>query len=154
LAATEGGGSIMESEKGSAGKVVIGVIGEDVHVVGIRILEHALKNSGFSVISLGAQVSQEEFINAAIETNADAIFISSFSGHAELLTQSFRDKCMESGLANIIMYIGGNLVLAEKPWQEVESMFKNLGFNRIYPPGSSSTQAIEDLKNDLSLIRR
>jgi methylaspartate mutase sigma subunit len=144
----------MKSEKGSAGKVVIGVIGEDVHVVGIRILEHALKKFGFSVVSLGAQVSQEEFINAAVETSADAIFVSSFSGHAELLTQSFRDKCIESGLSSIILYIGGNLVLAEKPWQEVASTFKNLGFNRIYPPGSSPTQAIEDLKNDLTLIRR
>ena len=72
----------MTNEKGSKRTVVTGVIGEDVHVVGIRILEYALGEAGFKVIPLGSQVSQKEFIDAAIETNADAILISSLSGHA------------------------------------------------------------------------
>jgi methylaspartate mutase sigma subunit len=62
--------------------VVTGVIGEDVHVVGIRILEYALGEAGFKVVALGSQVSQKEFIDAAVETDADAILISSLSGHA------------------------------------------------------------------------
>ncbi|MFP3975840.1 MAG: methylaspartate mutase subunit S, partial [Dehalococcoidia bacterium] len=125
-----------------------------VHVVGIRILENAFRDEGFEVHSLGAQVSQEEFINAAIETNADAILISSFSGHAESLVQSFRDKCVEAGLSDIILYIGGSLLLAEKPWEEVESKFKELGFDRVYPPGTLPATAVEDLKTDISLRRR
>ena len=40
------------------GTVVLGVIGEDVHIVGARILEYALSDYGFKVVSLGAQVSQ------------------------------------------------------------------------------------------------
>ena len=83
----------MDALNKSKGNIVTGVIGEDVHIVGIRIIEHALNDAGFKVNSLGAQVSQEEFLNAALETNADAILISSFSGHAELLVRSFRDKC-------------------------------------------------------------
>jgi methylaspartate mutase sigma subunit len=143
----------MKSDKSPVGKVVIGVIGEDVHVVGIRILEHALKDAGFTVVSLGAQVSQEEYINAAVETNADAIFVSSFSGHAESLAQSFRDKCIEAGLNSIMLYIGGYLAIAEKAWPEVESRFKAMGFTRVYPPGSSATQAVEDLKIDITQRR-
>jgi methylaspartate mutase sigma subunit len=50
------------------GTLVTGVIGDDVHVVGIRLLDHALKHAGFKVEALGVQISQEEFINAAIET--------------------------------------------------------------------------------------
>ena len=43
-------------------KIVIGVIGADVHAVGNRILEHAFTSAGFDVTNLGVMVSQEEFI--------------------------------------------------------------------------------------------
>ena len=136
------------------GTAVTGVIGEDVHIVGIRIIERALIDAGIKVSSLGAQVSQEEFINAALETNADAILVSSFSGHAEILVRSFRDKCIEAGLDNIILYIGGSLLLSEENWDQVEKKFKELGFDRVYPPGTSPTRAVEDLKTDISHRRR
>jgi methylaspartate mutase sigma subunit len=144
----------VEGNKKLEGTVVTGVIGEDVHIVGIRILEHALRNAGVKVVSLGAQVSQEEFINAAAEANADAIFVSSFSGHAESLAPRLREKCTEAGLSDIILYIGGYLLIGERPWQETEKTFKKLGFDRVYPPGISPTKAIEDLKVDASLRRR
>ena len=63
----------MSDNKTFKGTVVTGVIGEDVHVVGVRILEFALGEAGFKVIPLGSQVSQKEFIGGAIESNADAI---------------------------------------------------------------------------------
>ena len=144
----------MGADNKLAGNIVTGVIGEDVHVVGIRIIEHALNDAGFKVNSLGAQVSQEEFINAALETNADAILVSSFSGHAEHLARSFRNKCTEAGLDDIILYIGGSLLLREERWEEVEKKFKELGFDKVYPPGTSPTRVIEDLKIDISQLGR
>jgi methylaspartate mutase sigma subunit len=67
----------MDATKGT---LVTGVIGEDVHIMGIRIVEHALRDAGFRIVSLGAQVSQEQYIEAAVETNADAILVSSLGG--------------------------------------------------------------------------
>jgi methylaspartate mutase sigma subunit len=136
------------------GTVVLGVIGEDVHIVGARILEYALSDSGFKVVPLGAQVSQEEFLDAAIETNADAIMISSFSGHAEILVSGFKEKCVEAGLRNVILYIGGYLILEEKPWEEVSNKYVQMGFNRVYPPGTTPTTVTEDLKKDVKVLRR
>jgi methylaspartate mutase sigma subunit len=136
------------------GTVILGVIGEDVHIVGARILEYALRDAGFKVVSLGAQVSQEEFLNAAIETNADAILISSFSGHAGLLVSGFKEKYTEAGFSNVILYIGGYLILEEKPWEEVSKKYLQMGFNRAYPPGTTPTTVIEDLKRDLAFLRR
>lgn len=136
------------------GNVVTGVIGEDVHIVGIRIMEHALNDANFKVNSLGAQVSQEEFINAALETNADAILISSFSGHAELLVRTFKDKCYEAGLDNIILYIGGSLLLSEEQWEEIKKKFEDLGFDGVYPPGTLPAEVIKDLERDILLRRR
>jgi methylaspartate mutase sigma subunit len=132
------------------GVAVTGVIGEDVHVVGIRVIERALSDSGFKIHSLGAQVSQEEFIQAALETNADAILVSSLSGHAEILVSSFRDKCVEAGLGEIILYIGGNLVLSEAQMANAEKIFKDLGFDRVYLPGTTPYQVIGDLTADVA----
>jgi len=133
------------------GTVVTGVIGDDVHVVGIRILEHALRDAGFKVVALGVQVSQEEFINATVETNADAILVSSLSGHAQILIPGLRDKCTEAGLADILLYLGGQLVIGRTTWENVEKMFKDMGFNRVYPPDVLPPQVITDLEADLSV---
>ena len=144
----------MSTENTIKGVAVTGVIGEDVHVVGIRVIENALSDIGFKVDSLGAQVSQEEFIQAALETNADAILVSSLSGHAEILVNSFRDKCVEAGLGEIILYIGGNLVLSEAQMANAESIFKKLGFDRVYLPGTTPNRVIEDLAEDIARVRR
>jgi len=141
----------MEASENMKGTLVTGVIGEDVHIVGIRILEHALRDARFNVVALGAQVSQEEFINAAVETNADAILVSSLSGHANVLVAGLRDKCTEAGLADIILYLGGQLVIGEWKWQEVEKMFREMGFDRVYPPDVDVSQIIKDLEADLRL---
>ena len=64
--------------------VVLGVIGSDCHAVGNKIIEHALTREGFNVINIGVMVSQDEFIDAAIETGANAILVSSIYGHGEI----------------------------------------------------------------------
>jgi len=131
--------------------VVIGVIGADVHAVGNKILEYAFNLAGFKVVNLGVMVSQEEFINAAIETAADAILVSSLYGHGEIDCRGLREKCSEAGLSIIPLYIGGNLVVGKTPFTEVEQKFKEMGFNRVYPPGTLPEEAISDLKHDLGV---
>ena len=49
----------------------MGVIGVDAHVVGNKLMENALRQAGFKVVNLGIFVTQQDFIKAAIETNAD-----------------------------------------------------------------------------------
>jgi methylaspartate mutase sigma subunit len=131
------------------GVLVTGVIGEDVHIMGIRILEHALRNAGFDVHSLGIHNTQENFINVALETHADVILISSLTGHAQLLVEGFRDKCIQAGLDQILLYIGGQLVIHAEEWAKTEKTFKNMGFDRVYPPFVLPEPVIADLTNDL-----
>lgn len=131
--------------------VVLGVIGADCHAVGNKILERALSEAGFNVVNIGVMCSQEEFINAAIETNADAILVSSLYGHGEIDCRGLREKCDETGLKNILLYIGGNLVVGKQDWSDVEKRFKGMGFNRVYPPGTSPEIGIRDLKRDLGI---
>lgn len=135
----------------SKGTVVTGVIGEDVHIIGIRILEHALANAGFKVVSLGIHTSQEEFVNAAIETKAGAILVSSLAGHARAMAAGLKDKCIEAGLKNVRLYIGGMLAVDEPKWKDTEKLFKEMGFDKVYPPSTLPGEVLADLKVDLDL---
>jgi len=130
--------------------VVLGVLGVDAHVVGNKIMAHALESAGFKVANIGIFSSQEDFIRAAIESAADAILVASLCGHGEMECRGFRDKCMEAGIGGIQLVVGGNLVVGKQQWEDVERRFLEMGFNRVYPPGVSPKKVVEDLKRDLN----
>jgi len=134
--------------------LVTGVIGSDTHIVGNRILSMALEKAGFKVVSLGALTPAEDFVKAAIETNADAILISSLYGQGELDCKGFRDLCVEAGLGDILIYVGGNLVVGKQPWREVEQRFLAMGFDRAFPPGTRTDAVIESLNRDFAARER
>ena len=131
----------MENRK----TIVTGVIGADVHAVGNKILTYALQQAGFHVVNLGVMVSQEEYIQAALETNADAILVSSLYGHGEIDCNGLREKCDEAGLKNIPILTEGNLVVGKQNFEDVEKRFEAMGFTKVYPPGTSLETTIEDL---------
>ena len=133
-------------------KIVLGVIGADCHAVGNKVLDHAFTEAGFEVINVGVLSSQEDFINAAIETNASAILVSSLYGHGEIDCRGLREKCEEAGLKDILLYAGGNLVVGKQEWGPVEERFKKMGFDRVYAPGTSPQEGINHLREDLKLI--
>jgi methylaspartate mutase sigma subunit len=134
--------------------LVTGVIGSDTHIVGNRILSMALEKAGFKVVSLGALTPAEDFIKAAVETNADAILVSSLYGQGELDCKGFRDLCIEAGLGDILIYVGGNLVVGKQPWQEVEQRFLAMGFDRAFPPGTRTDDVIVSLAKDFAARAR
>ena len=51
-------------------RIVIGVIGDDIHVVGNRIMQLALEESGCQVFNLRTRNRPEHFCQAALEVNA------------------------------------------------------------------------------------
>lgn len=131
--------------------IVLGTIGHDAHVVGSSVLRFSFEEAGFKVIFLGAVVPLEEFIDAAKESAADAILVSSMYGMARIDCADFRAKCQESGLAGIKLYLGGILVTDPEEWPETEKIFKGYGFDRVYPPQTKPEIAIKDLKIDLGI---
>lgn len=139
----------MSETRQCPGVVITGVIGEDVHITGIRILEHALKSAGFAVVSLGIHNSQADFVSAALTAKADAILVSSLCGHAEMLVAGLRNKCIEAGLNGIVLYLGGQLVMQKIEWCEVERQFKDMGFDRVFAPFVLPEPVLHQLRSDL-----
>jgi methylaspartate mutase sigma subunit len=130
--------------------VVTGVIGSDTHIVGNRILAMALEKAGYKVVALGALTPAQDFIKAAIETGADAILVSSLYGQGELDCRGFRDLCIEAGLADLLLYVGGNLVVGKRSWEETEQTYRAMGFDRVAPPGTRAETVVEWLARDLA----
>lgn len=128
--------------------LVTGVIGADTHIVGNRILSLALEKAGYKVVALGALTPAQDFVKAAIETDADGIMVSSLYGQGEIDCRGFRDLCIEAGLEDILIYVGGNLVVGKTPWAEVQRKFLDMGFDRAFPPGTRVDAVLEALAQD------
>jgi len=131
--------------------VVIGTIGSDAHIVGATILTHALKKAGFNVHHIGAICSQEEFVNAAKETAADSVWVSSLYGMGLLDCEGLKEKLVEAGLGHVLLYVGGLLTATELTWEETERRFKDMRFDRVYPSSTKPDKPIADLKKDLGI---
>lgn len=118
-------------------------------MTGNWVINHALRDAGFNVIGLGVCIPQEEFVDAAVESAADAIWVTSMYGHALLDAEGLRERCQEAGIGDILLYIGGMLVVGKHDWAEVKTQFEELGFNRAYPPNTLPDVAISDVQLDL-----
>jgi methylaspartate mutase S subunit len=129
--------------------VITGTVGMDAHVIGTKILSRAFRDAGFNVVELGILTPPEEFIQAAVETGADAILMSSLYGMAELDVRGFKDKCIEAGLQDVLLYIGGILGVGRHDFADDEVKFKALGFDRVFPPEADLKGAIQNLWDDL-----
>jgi methylaspartate mutase sigma subunit len=129
---------------------VTGVAGDDIHVMGIRLVEHALKAAGGKVVSLGVMTPLHEFVEAAVETAADAVVLSSSNGHAAISCDGIREAFIEAGVGDILLYIGGNLKVGRGvSHEEVERQFKILGFDRVFEPNADLDAAMLTLAGDL-----
>lgn len=130
-------------------RIVIGVIGDDIHVVGNRIMHLALQESGFDVFNLRTRNPPERFVEAALEVNANAVFVSSLNGEGEYWCADFRRRFEMAGLGHVILYVGGNVVVGKRAEVEVIKLFKSFGFDRVYHQRPDISVAISDLYEDL-----
>ena len=132
--------------------IVTGVIGADCHIVGHRLLSFALEAAGFKVVSLGALTPADDFIKAALETDADAILVSSMYGHAQLDCQGFPQRCAEAGLDRVRLYVGGYLTVGQQRLSEAEAIFRGMGFHQVFGPHVSALEIVEMVKSDLAAV--
>jgi methylaspartate mutase sigma subunit len=132
-----------------SGRVIIGVIGDDIHVVGNRIMQLALEESGFQVFNLRTRNRPEHFCQAALEANAHAVFVSSLNGEGEYWCVDFRKRFIDVGLGDVLLYVGGNIVVGKRPSEEIVTLFQGYGFDRVYHQQPDIGVAIADLFEDL-----
>lgn len=113
-------------------KVVTGVVGNDIHVVANRLIDLSLQARGYEVFNLGVNTYLEEFFDAAVESGADVLMISSLNGEAEGWAREVKLlKAKYRNLDDLIMVIGGNLVVGSGNTEDIVSRYKNYGFDLV-----------------------
>lgn len=113
-------------------KVVTGVVGNDIHVVANRLIELSLNARGYEVFNLGVNTYLEEFFDAVVETGAEVLMISSLNGEAEGWSREVKAlKSKYKNLDNLIMMIGGNLVVGTGNADDIVPRYKNYGFDIV-----------------------
>ena len=113
-------------------KVVTGVVGNDIHVVANRLIDLSLRARGFDVFNLGVNTYLEEFFDAVVETGAEILLISSLNGEAEGWGREIKPlKAKYKNIDNLIMMIGGNLVVGSGTAEDIVPRYKNYGFDLV-----------------------
>ncbi|MFW6301319.1 MAG: D-ornithine 4,5-aminomutase subunit OraE [Bacillota bacterium] len=102
-------------------KVVAATVGEDEHSVGLReiidIKHGGIEKYGFKVTYLGTSVPINKVVDAAVETNADVIMISTIISHNDVHRQNMQklnDLCIERGLRDDVILIGGGTQVTDE----------------------------------------
>lgn len=112
---------IREGVKKAGIKVVAGTVGEDEHSVGLReildIKHGGIEKYGVKYHYLGTSVPISKMVDAAIETGADAILISTIISHNDVHRKNMRkldELCREKGIRDKVMIMcGGTQVTRE-----------------------------------------
>ncbi len=95
-------------------KIVAATIGEDEHSVGLRevidIKHGGIEKWGIEVEYLGTSCPVEKLVDAAIETNADAILASTIISHDDIHYKNMKkihDLCVEKGVREKLLIVCG-----------------------------------------------
>ena len=104
---------LKKSENGDATKtVVIATVKGDIHDIGKNLVSLMLKNYGYCVIDLGKDVSAEEIVAKAKETNAEIIALSALMTTTMVEMKNVISLAKQEGLSSKIM-IGGAVITQE-----------------------------------------
>ena len=128
--------------------VVIGVPGDDVHVVANKLAEALLAAVGYEVTNVGVLVPEREFVAAALDRKPSALVLSSVNGHALMNCGQIPRALAEAG-SSVPVYLGGNLSVGAGQWPQVERRFEALGFARVFPPHTRLPEGIGEISAEL-----
>ena len=93
------------------GKVLIGVVVDDIHDIGKDIVSGTLRGGGFEVIDLGTDVSSERFVEAALLHRPDIIALSGAMSFAFEGIRNTIEQLTTAGVREFAKIIaGGNCI--------------------------------------------
>ena len=94
--------------------IVAGTVGEDEHSVGLReiidIKHGGIEGYGIDCHYLGTSVPIEKLVDAAVETDADAILVSTIISHDDIHYRNMKrihELCIEKGIRERVLILAG-----------------------------------------------
>ena len=115
-------------------RIVAGTIGDDEHSVGLReilnIKHGGIEKYGIECIYLGTSVPPEKLVQAAIETNADAMLSSTVISHDDIHYKNIAkvDRiAREMGVRDKLLYVAGGTQVTDEGARQAGA---DVGFGR------------------------
>ena len=125
-------------------KVLLAKLGLDVHNRGLVTVAMELRDEGMEVIYLG-NCLPDEIITTAIQEQVDVIGVSSLGGAHLSLGSLLMQKASDSGLKEELVFLIGGVFSPEDADE-----LGNIGFDGVYPPGSTRQTIVSGLKKALA----
>ncbi len=110
---------LMQENAKPAGKVVIGTVKGDLHDIGKNLVKLMLESKGFEVVDAGVDVSAEQFVEKAIETEADIISCSALLTTTMLEMSRVVEVAVEKGVRDRIKIMIGGAPVTQKFCDEI-----------------------------------
>jgi methylmalonyl-CoA mutase C-terminal domain/subunit len=126
-------------------KVLLAKLGLDVHNRGVVTVAMELRDAGMEVIYLG-NCMPDEIITTAIQEQVDVIGVSSLGGAHLSLGSLLMQKAADRGLKEELVFLMGG-VFSPEDADELEK----IGFDGVYPPGSTRQTIVNGLKKALAV---
>ena len=124
-------------------RILIAKAGLDGHDRGAKIITRALRDAGFEVIYTGLHQTPEEIVEAALQEDVDAIGVSLLSGAHNFLFPEIIKTLKDKGLEELVVFGGGII-----PDEDISGL-KKIGVKEIYGPGTTTTDMIEWINNNV-----
>jgi len=125
-------------------KVLMAKLGLDVHNRGLVTVAMELRDEGMEVIYLG-NCMPDEIITTAIQEQVDVIGVSSLGGAHLSLGSLLMQKAEEKDFKKELVFLIGGVFSPD----DAEELAK-IGFDGVYPPGSSRQTIVTGLKEALA----
>lgn len=121
-------------------RVLVAKAGLDGHDRGAKVVAALFRDAGFEVIYTGLRQTPEMIINAAIHEDVDVIAISILSGaHMTVFPRVY--ELMKKHQMDDVLLTGGGIMGDE----DIRKLM-DMGIGKLYGPGSSLQEAVEDIK--------
>jgi 5-methyltetrahydrofolate--homocysteine methyltransferase len=101
---------LRDTEYQTRGRVILGTVEGDMHDIGKNLVGIMLSGAGFEVIDLGINVPPQKFVEAAIETKARVVGMSSLLTVTMPSLKTTIEGLKKAGLKNVKTIVGGATV--------------------------------------------
>ena len=119
-------------------------LGLDVHNRGLVTVAMELRDEGMEVIYMG-NCLPDEIVATAVQEQVDVIGVSSLGGAHLSLGRLLIEKAEQKGFKDDLVFLIGGVFSPE----DAEELAR-IGFDGVYPPGSSRAAIVNGLKEALS----
>jgi methylmalonyl-CoA mutase C-terminal domain/subunit len=122
-------------------RVLVAKVGLDGHDRGAKVIATALRDAGMEVIYTGLRQSPEMVVQAALQEDVDAIGVSILSGaHMTVFPRII--GLMKAKKMDDVLLTGGGII-PEADRLALETM----GVGQLFPPGTSSTEIADYIRD-------